>query len=1699
MKKFFHLLLLLLALGSMTAVRAQSGCELYISTDFDSECLITEYIKCSPQLWELGLQDCMLACKGNTVTYSAVCDNVSQYSWFISGADNYHFTNQGRTAVVTWGSGTTGNISVSVLIGDTLTCTAETCVLLMDSPEANSSSVPAYFYENDMKVIEICLGETINFVDMSTAFQTPITGHYWESAFGAASTQNYSLTPLDEGEYGLTHCVRNECGCENCENYLIRVKSKVELELSCYGTVCENTTESYTLINPPCGEYVWNVEGGSLEGQGTPNITVHWGSPASGYGVISLDASNCETECDALLSVQIPVITNQAEISGPEVVCVGEMQIYELPRWGSTEYTWWNNNGTCLELHSSGNPSQYMLEFTHPGVVTIGATYICRYLKCGYLTAAPKTIVIKDTMSILSDRATYCKGQSATFQTTHGNTVLWRVLNQNGQEIYSTNSVSLSYIFQSAGNFIVTAEHADYCKVAEFHVTVLGNPPAITHTEGPSEACPGSSILLSATPTSPNCYLVWQPLSTSQRSISVSGNEVTISYGNEVCDVAVYQVDAEYNCRSEAYIHEVDTFRLLPIGLPAVTATCAGSTVHFSVPDQSENVTYEWTVEPANAASIVGDHLLPSVDILTNHLSNLAPPYSVNVKLKRVYCSNIEVRESVGLLIEDVQNPTTDCPDTVCENESATLAAYGNTSVSNHYTWSFSDTSLILNGTSVTRTFDTPGYVYVTLKYHPSQDCDTATVYDTIWVNSIPYANIIRNGHTLSVQSYQNVTYSWTLDGVGIGSSPTCTAIGEGTYCCTITSTVPPYCYDSDCYLILYDIVDPCLPITLSHTTDCNVATVSADNPLDLQLLWTISTDDNGSYCTPTQLSNSTTAYFNIPGIHQVRAYAVRDGLCYEGIADVTVNCVPKIEVTYDCNGHIVVTDQSQYISGFSIPARTVVIDGTGISATISPSQNSASLPTAGLAFGTYTVTMTIGTTGCVCSKSITLEPHPTITSIDIPSNMCANTPFLFSAIANGSVYEWDFGDGSTNEGNGIYHAYETDVISTYYDVILNVKNQLGCSVSSSKRVYVQANVFDNPSLSTTLLNEVCQGLAREIRFNYQYSSITYTWLPENETNNNFTHNVYQTGDYSVFAYHPLYGCRAEAKCNVGFLNEPWAWIVGDDEYCEGETVKLNGNTGNDNAYVWSITGPANYTFSTANISFVPSLSGTYTAVLTVTNNLSQCSATASHTFTVHPKPAAPSIAFSGNRCIHEPPVEVSSTTSQSLFWNNGFHNSTAYYYTPGFLTAHYFDPTTGCRSYDAQLYIDPAPDYDALLTGCYKMCQEEFQYDLPIWGLYPDSLGYLNWEWIYSPSGVILSGNSINPLLPLIDFGSYTMTASYSPWCVNQSPELVIEQSDVCPCDSVSFKPNNIYCKVSDCKMHYYFNYTVCNNGSQTLTFDDLQTNIGGTVLYANPMPLILPPGGCQNIDFEIEITDFMSSTFEFVLIDDTNNCVASYVEDIDWQSCVNDNCGIFEEDFEFEMGTAHQSSYFHFHFNVANAVSVLDVWSSPSQVISPAYFGSDPVFVDGLLMLDYGLLSQMAQNGESICLYVVACVDGDKLCFDSICVQASTLLEKIPEDMRDLAAANTSENDSTKSLELMPPAEKPYLAPNPTRDEVTVMGIAPENVSEILVLTMEGRQVSSFNSTHRFNVSSLAPSTYIVRVITKDNRVHYLKLVRQ
>lgn len=1699
MKRKLYFLLVLFECCLLSITQAQTNCDLSIFPNKSYDCLIEEYIKRSPQLWGQNLESCFLACKGNTIQYTAVCGGATEYFWEITGATHSYVTNQGSTVVVTWGTGVTGNISVHA-VGDTVDCYDEYCVLLMDIPEAQSSSAPSYYYDsNGDKIIEICLGETIEFVDMSVAGNIPIEGHYWESAFGAASTPDYTLTPTQDGEYELVHCVRNMCGCEDCENYRIIVKEKVELDFSCYGTVCENTSAHYFIKEPPCEHYMWNVEGGSFEGQNSPEITVHWGSPSSGYGVISLDAGLCDTECPSLLSVQIPIITDSAEIVGPDIVCVGETHVYTLPLWGSTQYTWWSN-GCCDSVHNSGSPHKLLLEFTQPGTVTIGATYECSFLGCGPFTTQ-KTILIKDTLRIFSDSENICKGSTAIFYTNSSSTAQWKIYNTDNTLIHSEDSDSLSYTFEVSGNYRVTASIADYCSTAEYEVTVLENPPALTTTQGPNVACLNGSILLSGTPTHPNYYLEWEPQCALVSPSSVSGNEVTITYAWEVCDVAVYQVHNEYGCRSQAYIHEVDTLVLAPHGLPAVTHTCVGSTVNIEIPNQAPNVLYEWELFPPNAASIQGDHLQPDIDVLTNHLYNFVSPTIVNMQLTRKFCAQ-EIVEIVRLSIEDVETPTLEFPDTVCANETVTFTANGNSNDNSHYRWSFSSNAQSVYGRSVTQTFSSSGYVYITLTYSPNPDCDTVVVMDSVYVYLLP-VTIERDGNILSVQSYSNVSYRWVYQGENISTSATCSIVGDGEYCCIVTSMDSLSCTNSDCYTTeSTTISDTCLPINLSHTLQCNVATVYTDTLPGAQYFWYLSSSADDSDCTPTSTTDSAIVTFTQAGTHTVYARTEIDGQCYKGSERIVIECVSAIKLTYNCNGYVVITDISKYKNGYTIPERSYTIPDVGSVSMLYPTMVDSinvGIPTDTI---TYVVNMSMNSSECTYSQSITLTPHPTITDIAYSPKMCINTPFQFTANTTGDIrnYKWDFGDNSYNYGNNIYHTYHTNQ-GNQSSIQLTVTDRWGCSATDT--VYVEVGGTEPNGTLINRGNDVCMGEARVIQYLTMGSRIVpshYYWRPNEIVTLSNWRTVYKTGDYTVLVVTDNYGCKVEDMTNVRFLNTPIAYIIGDSTYCFGEKVKLYGNSGNSNTYIWNISGPENHTFTTSNIQFTPTTPGNYSVLLTITSP-DNCTATDSTTFVVYAQPTAPNVVVEG--CIHEPPVEAISVSGETLLWSNGFRGTEAYYYNDGYLSAYYIDPTIGCPSEKAYAFIDPAPNYDALLTGCYAICSDSLTHQLPVYGFYPYHASQFQWFW-FRDSMLLTQGTDLSPVLPLPNYGTYHLQTEYyddfGNHCVSESPEFILENTFYCTCDSIQFKPENITCSVEGCKLIYTIRYTICNIGSHNFDFFDLQLPVGGELLSDN-LPVDLPAGDCQTLEFSISLTDFTTTMFEFILRDRKQNCEISFVENLNWHTCVDSDCDIADFSFDFnpELSTAHQSSYFQFYAHIENAIEILSMWSRPSQVIDFVYNGSD---VDGLLMLDYGLLTQMMANGQEFCLYMVSCVDGEHLCYDSLCIPAEQFFDVIPSEFRQLADNGSLDEtlfEPTAEPLSLPAADKPYLAPNPAHNEVTVMGISSEKVVEIAVLTMKGEVVATHSLTHRFEIGRLANATYIVRVRTADNQIHYLKLVKQ
>lgn len=1707
MKKNLLFLFMLLLFCGISTVRAQSECALYINTNFDSECLLTEYIKERPSLWEQGLENCLQACRGNTVQYTAVCPGaVTQYSWTISGASSYYFTNQNRTAVVTWGNGDVGNIAVNVVTSDTNTCTAEACVLLMESPTVASATVPSYYFENGRKIIEVCLGETIDFIDQSTANQTPIVGYFWETPFGDASTANHTIIATQTGEYRIIHKVQNECGCEDSEDIILRVLEPARLELSCYGTVCAGVEANYTLLNPSCSQYMWSVEGGTYttDPSNPANINVQWGNPSSGYGVISIDASFCDSKCNALASIKIPVITNDATISGPDVVCVGDLQQFQLPVWGSTSYWWQVSPSSNVNMANTEELNQVLLQFTQVGTYTLTCTYECEFLGCGPYTTN-KTIVVKDTMSIRSSDNTLCKGATGTYTTWHGNSVTWYVYNQSNSQIYYTNGSTLNYTFNTAGRYRILASNSNYCDDAEYLVTVLNDPPALTVTDGPHEACPTSSILLSGTPTHPNYYLEWVPLCT--QSVPQEGDEVTISYGNEVCDVAVYQIDAENGCRSDAFIHEVDTFQLAAHGLPAVTVVCAGSTVHFSAPQQS-NVTYEWTINPANAASIVNDHLSNSVYILTNHLYNVSAPYMVNVTLKRTCCDYIEVYETVQLQIQDVSAPTLSYNDTICQYASTSLSAVGGTTVNSHYTWQFSDTTLLFQGVSISRTFNTSGSVTFTLTYQPDPNCDSVVVHSQLYVQEAPIVAITRSDNTLAATYHPLWSYVWTHNGNIISTTSTYASGTDlsGTYCCSVSTNGNPSCTTTTCYTTPTFEPDTCIqiqPVLLDQT--CNIATVNVPNPSGLQLTWSLSTSANGSYCTPTQSQSSTAAYFYVPGTHHVKAYAENEGQCYSESCSVMVNCVPRLDLSYNCNGYIIVKDNSLYRSGFSIPDRVCSITGIGSTNLTNQSMRDSIYIGNPSSNTTYNVNMTFTDgSGCSCSASINLEPDPVINSINIPNYMCENIPFLFSANAIGSNlnYFWSFGDSSYNYGNNIYHTYSYTTVSD--TVTLSVTNGLGCSNTSSIIIaVVENNIL--PNLTTIPQYPICPNNARIILHNQILNNAMYSWYQDGNwmlTNSIRQYATIETGDYKVLVHNTSTGCKKEIMKNIAFLTAPTARITGNTTYCFGDEVKLNGNTGASNSYDWVITGPENYAFSTPNITFTPTQSGTYVATLTVTST-DGCAAVATANVTVHIQPSAPPISFYGNQCIHTPPVYVQSTNSQSLLWSNGFHGLSAQYYVPGYLTAHYIDPSTGCPSAKSTLFIPPAPNYDALLTGCYELCEKEIPDILHVYHFYPYNSSSFYWNW-FENNIWTTGGNSLFANLPINSFGSYYMITQYGNGCTVQSPTLDITQTKYCSCDSITVRVRKV-CDNTECHLIYNMSVTIHNFGSQTAYFDQLYTNAASNIVYVSPsLPVAVAPGSSQTITVSLEFLDFANPYVEFTLRDKENSCEKTFTEYFDWSKCVKTDCKMYLEKLTFIDGlsTPHQTSYFDFVLAFPSGInSIISLWSTPPQIITYNYLSLQ--HINGLLMLDYGQLTQMAMAGEEICFHAIICTkENNSLCYVKLCLKAKDLLQLIPEEFRKVVNSTSAETDSTRSLQsssFIPQTDKPYLAPNPARDEMTVMGIAPEEVAEITVLTMQGGRVAGFRNDHRFNVSRLAKASYIVRVITTDKRVYYLKLVKQ
>ncbi len=1711
--KNIYLIIFFLSLQGI--LYAQNDCGLYLTTTFESQCLYgldKDHIN--------DEEPCFQACKGSQVIYKAHgVSNVSSYNWEITGASSYQpYSNNG--VKITWANDVeNGAINVQALdASGNVLCSYTQCIEIKSDVQAMVTSMPIANEVHDHEsFLDICLGQTVEFFDESySAPETPIVGYIWyiygynESEI--ITTQNFTYTFEEPGEYKLVHEAINECGCKDEYYYLIRVQEKPSLELNCYGTACANSEQTYVLNNAECGQYIWEITGGTLIDFHYPELTIQWGNPSSGMGIIRLSGQHCEGLCEEDAYINIPIIADNVSITGgADVLCEDELVIYELPIWAATEYNWHISPQTGVQIFETATPNKLAVSFETPGIYTISADYVNEVLPdCGTHHALPREIVVKPKLNIEGENL-ICLGNSANFQLNMNSTVLWKIYNSSNNVIYTTNSNAINYNFPQTGAYKITAESNAFCNVAEYIVSVKPSPSqlSINDVSGKLSICPFSTYTYEV--ASSPYDIIWECESATPSLFT--GNEYVASFDTEISSIFVKQEDPVTGCVSEPLEYPIHSFELNSINLN-VPEVCANGTFHLEFEEQ-EGVTYEWSIIPNNAASILGD--VPdgtSHDILVNN-TNLN---QFNIKIKRRYCNSFVDEVYIPVNVIPLPEPQISYPEEICQNSQITVNI-DNFQTNGTYELNYNDQIYSPEGNAhnIIFTVQEAGNFNFSVAFHSNAGCISTSTEGYGYANAVPNVSgskylVDGEGTYLTISQQGDVnnplSYQWSHTDE---NSATVLSEGSGVYTCVVTN-------DEGCSktvtITLSGSSTPSAthPLNVSIEQDgCGHVHLEADNVTNNNILWT-GTED-ASVSLSGEYSEIIDMDFSQTGFYDISASSSMNGEIWATDLSIAIPLIIRFDVEKSCasNGQVEVTihDESDFMDGVNFSNEHLTLNGSTVSSPMLLNENS-----------TYTLTMykTYSFTNPVNNEVLTGTCSVSQT-IDIPAQLhadftiqggnshCQETEVHFINQSTGNVVQsyWDFEDNSNilQSGlvNGIRAYPEPNPSSTnfgkpHYTVTLQIKDAMGCIAEKQKDVIIKENKLKVIAIGTESDNKVCDGSDRNIKlvvgnadFLDPYQTTDhYEWMPNvGNTIDNTYNTVQHTNDYQVHAYNN-WGCEWTSPYkNIGFLPTPQVSIEGLSEICKGENIELKGDIGNNFDYHWTLQSPQGdtYTYDEADITHYMNTSGTWTATLTVsyTESSTTCSDEVTHSIVVHPKGNAPTLAWGENQCLFSGAVDVVSN-SGSVYWSNGDVGTHSQYITPGFLTAYQINEY-GCKSSLATKYIKPAPDMHFVLSGCYEVCREFFLGSPSIYSFITPMPSH--WSWLYGYNE-IENGLSSEADLPFSHWGTYHLKDSYADNCYAYSDALTLHQKTHCQSHGIYFGIKYLGCELKGCDLIYNYYGYVINQNNEDVHLNGITPN-QECEMWDVSMSSVVPAQGAGDISFSFKPNqiNFNPYTFDVSATMGYTNIIAQLNIDMDSLS----NPGACFKDLE-ECERPHlkilseNPLIYHFYIPYIPNMINFELLSNVGSIIEYNYNPNNG-FIEGIINFAQALSANITEE-DMLCFDITAC-DGYRILACESCISLADVLwyqnnkTKTLEDRK----ANTMETYTTPDL---------FLVPNPAHEQVRIEGLDITEVETIRVLDTKGTELYNGKELS-LRLENYPPSLYIVVVQYTNGEVDYLKLI--
>lgn len=1314
----------------------------------------------------VGNQNCNLVCAGSTTTYTTSTNSQppagNQLSWQVSGASSWSVDPSGNFLTVTWNNPGIGSITVFGFNNQGCSMVDDICVTILNPPKAQIGSVPAAAPGANLQV---CKGQVVNFQDLSTG-DADYVEWFFSDDFTQSTTKNPQHTYQIPGTHTVTLIAKNKCLCPDTTMITVEVMDAEAPTLDCVATICPGETVTYTSSNG-CAPFTWTVSGnGTILDGGTAtsdSITVEWNDGPN--GIISLMATSCSgITCPVAGIINIPIISDNAEILGEEQVCPGSTEVYSIEAFGGTGFTWKLSGGGNIKEGQGTNRVTVQWSGTGNNATPhwLSVSYDNCYLGCSGTDSIP---VFIRPFFVVNGPVESCLNSNDNFNAklTSNNTPIlcnWTLTGPSGNVVWTSSSPSATAsvpFIDGDGYYDLTAvpdnptqsctEKADWA----IHVNPL--PAKLDGIKGTEKICPGTTYTYKAEGGTSTTNYFW--------TIQNGPGAVTNKYGRTINInwnasgprwVAVAQLSQDgLGCKSDT-VH----FDVTPIGIPDITGVpvaCENSTRFYSI-EPLENIDIQWQITPSDAGTVANGQGTEAAEI---YWSNPGA-HTVSVQ---VCALSAQFPVTINPLPDPmVQAPAGLCPGALGLVQSA--GAYIN------YSWKDEAGAEIGTGANIQLGFgtyalevtDVNGCVGISEFYidsYDKPDVSLTTNSPTGFCNNslfVPLTGLINQDADYTFQWYHDgalipgqtgVTYSTNQYGqytIQATNAHGCTTVAGPIllfpYCQVDGNCTGQNCGGGLCPPGTIDIaVDPtarCDSFEM-HLLDPNAMLVGGSE------LWIVGISGGAQLGTST-LKAPTFVMDNAGEYVVILNVELKDGTTCHLYEFFSAEAVARIDVLPDCPGEVT---QFLDVSEF-LPSGGITDWDWDFGDPASGANNQSSIRNSTHVYDpsdSYSVNLTVvGTSGCISTASTVVDvPElPDITFPD-PAFKCAGNALAFTPPPNAASItdiSWDFGDpasGALNDADGTpaYHNFNP---AGNYTVSATAKNIHGCTNSFSRIINIPANTLSG-TITPPAPGPICEG--KTLNLLAPAGAVSYLWSDESgSTTPNIT--VSEEGTFKV-TITDANGCTyVTPPVDVAVNPAPDALIkalefndldqiVGTSypstAVCEGEDVVLQTVANVSVSYQWSVTNGntpfLNYTDDRNNLLS----SGHYQYVVTVTNPSTGCTAvTTPFIVDVNPVPSGFSIsgqsfcAGTANTLTYNGP----QPPNWNLIWSTGATGPTLSTDEPGAYQIRVINEF-GCEERSNTWTVLPGPPVNSVPAGCHTRCNPDTL-------CMPNLPNVISWQW---------------------------------------------------------------------------------------------------------------------------------------------------------------------------------------------------------------------------------------------------------------------------------------------------------------------------------------------------------------------------------